>query len=182
MEQDYSDVMSLKLNNETSAVEHILGAPAAALVDMGTTMWNSLVPERYEVDTYDFLSGINENLASIYNQDKDAVKTMSFIGGIFIPQGIALKGMNYLRSGMKGVNWFSKAGEVERLANIKKAWEESAQASTVAKNLIFQNRVAAVGNALVDASAMELAFVATMNDHPYMEDYIKDPWKVLELI
>lgn len=177
MEQDYSDVMSLKLNNETSVVEHILGAPAAALVDMGTTMWNSLVPERYEVDTYDFLAGINENLASIYNQDKDVVKTMSFIGGMFIPQGIALKGMNYLRTGAKGANWFSKAGEVERLANIKKAWEESAQASTVAKNLIFQNRVAAVGNALVDASAMELAFVATMNDHPYMEDYIKDPWK-----
>ena len=177
MEQDYSDVMSLKLNNETSVVEHILGAPAAALVDMGTTMWNSLVPERYEVDTYDFLAGINENLASIYNQDRDAVKTMSFLGGIFIPQGIALKGMNYLRSGMKGANWFSKAGEAERLANIKSAWEGSAQASTVAKNLIFQNRVAAVGNALVDASAMELAFVATMNAHPYMEDYIKNPWK-----
>ncbi len=174
---DYSDLMAQKYQDESNFLNAFWGVPVAATIDLGTTIWNSVVTEKYEVDTGETLGNINENLFNIYHENKDLVKTLSFVGGIFLPQGIALKGLNALRAGAKGATWFSQAGQTQRLAGIKTAWEQSARASSLATSLINQNRIAAVGNAFFDATMMEGVFIATMNAHPYMEDYIKDPWK-----
>ena len=176
-DNELSDLTIQKYGTESSLMSTILGVPLAAAVDTGVTVWNSVVPEKYEADTANILGGINENLASVYSENEDTVKALSFVGGLLLPQGIALKGMNLLRSGMKGANWFSKAGEIQRLASIKTAYEGAGAASNAFIQFSRQNRFAQAGNAIVDATVLEGVLFATMNAHPYMEDYVKDPFK-----
>jgi hypothetical protein len=176
-DNELSDLSIQKYNTESNLMSTILGVPVAAAVDTGVTIWNSLVPERYETETAGILGGINENLANIYSENEDTVKALSFVGGLLLPQGIALKGMNLLRSGAKGATWFSKAGEIERLANIKTAYEGAGTATNAFKEFSRMNRFAQAGNALVDATVLEGVLFATMNAHPFMEDYVKDPFK-----
>lgn len=174
---EQSDIARAKFDIESSAVSSLWGVPLAAVVDTGISIWNSVVPESYEYDTRDVLAGINENVADIYSANEDTVKFLSFIGGIAVPGGVATKGMNLLLAGAKGVNWFSTAGQTQRLAGIKAAYENSGKASTLYRSLLWENRFATAGNALVDAAVFEGMFYATSNAHPYMEDYVKDPIK-----
>jgi hypothetical protein len=85
--------------------------------------------------------------------------------------------MSMLRSGVKGASWFSTAGQTQRLAGIKTAYEGSKGASNVVNGLVRNDVFAQVGNAVVDAAVLEGVLYMTMNAHPYMEDYVKDPWK-----
>ena len=119
---ELSDTTLQKFGNDTSMMETLLGVPAAAIVDTGVTVWNSVTPEKYNYDTHDVLLGMNENLATIYNENEGVVKGLSFVAGIVAPAGAALKGMSMLRSGVKGASWFSTAGQTQRLAGIKTAY------------------------------------------------------------
>lgn len=172
-----SSLVKAKYGTETSAIGNLLGIPVAVVADMGISIWNSMVPQQYEYDTQDVLSGIHENLANIYTENEDTVKALSFVGGIVLPGMVAAKGMNLLRAGVKGVNWFSTNGATARLAGIKAAYEGSGKASTAFRTAMWKNRFATAGNALVDAAVYEGVLFATLNAHPYMEDYVKDPLK-----
>jgi len=174
---ELSDTTLQKFGNDTSMMETLLGVPAAAIVDTGVTIWNSVTPEKYNYDTHDVLQGMNENLATIYNENEGVVKGLSFVAGIVAPAGAALKGMSMLRSGIKGASWFSTAGQTQRLAGIKAAYEGSKGASNIVNGLVRNDVFAQVGNAVVDAAVLEGVLYMTMNAHPYMEDYVKDPWK-----
>ena len=174
---ELSDVALQKFGNESSFMGTLLGIPAAAVVDTGISIWNSVTPERYNYDTHDVLQGMNQNLATIYNENEGVVKALSFVGGVLLPAGAALKGMGALRAGVKGASWFSQAGQVERLAGIKTAYEGSKGASNVVNGLVRNDVFAQVGNAVVDSAVLEGVLYMTMNAHPYMEDYVKDPWK-----
>lgn len=174
---EQSDVSFAKYNTESNVGSTLLGIPLAATVDTGISIWNSLAPEKYEYQTRDVLSNINENLATVYDENPETINALSFVGGIIAPSGLALKGMNYLRSGAKGANWFSTAGQTQRMANIKAAYEGSGKASSAFRGALWENRFAVAGNALVDTAVMEGVLYATLNAHPYMEDYVKDPLK-----
>ena len=174
---ELSDVALQKFGNESSFMGTLLGVPTAAVVDTGISIWNSVTPEKYNYDTHDVLQGMNENLASVYNENEGVVKGLSFVGGILLPAGAALKGMGMLRAGVKGANWFSTAGQTQRLAGIKAAYEGSRGASNVVNGLVRNDVFAQAGNAVVDAAVLEGVLYMTMNAHPYMEDYVKDPWK-----
>src|SRR4030042_2786761 len=153
--------------------ELIHGA-VAAVTDFGTTAWNSLTPTSMEVSTSDILSRIDKDALQVYNEHPDAVKTASFIGGIFVPAGIALKGMTALRAGAKGVSWFSTAGETSNLSKAAAAFADSRGSSEVlnqSKKMLYG---AMAANAVADNVAMEAAIVLTMNAHPFMEDYMDD--------
>jgi hypothetical protein len=89
---ELSDTTLQKFGNDTSMMETLLGVPAAAIVDTGVTVWNSVTPEKYNYDTHDVLLGMNENLATIYNENEGVVKGLSFVAGIVAPAGAALKG------------------------------------------------------------------------------------------
>ena len=183
-------------NNENSADELLskyqlqaatsadsMGLPAelvhgavAAVTDFGTTMWNSIAAPlgADEVSTSDMLSRIDKDALQVYNEHPDAVKTASFIGGIFVPAGLALKGMTALRAGTKGVSWFSTAGETSNLTKAAEAFANSRGSSEVlnqSKKMLYG---AMAANAVVDNVAMETAIIMTMNAHPYMEDYMDD--------
>lgn len=145
----------------------------ATIADFGTSVWNSL-PGTDEVSTSELLSRIDADALTVYNENPDLIHAASFIGGAFVPIGIAMKTMSLARNGSKAVNWFSKAGEVDRLKKAETAFAEAGLQSETyhaAKRSIY---TAMIGNAMADSLAAELAIVSTMNAHPYMEDYNKD--------
>lgn len=162
-----------------TATDHMgLGATVAngavaAITDFGTSIWNSL-PFTEEVATSDLLSKINNDALTVYQEHPDAIHAASFIGGSLVPMGIAMKGMNLLRSGAKGATWFSTVGETSRLAAAETAFRDAGAASNIYKQSQNAIYAATAANAMVDSVVAEAAIVSTMNAHPYMEDYNKD--------
>ena len=161
---------------KTGIVSTIFGGAQAAVGDFAASTYNSLVPESMEVDTRDLIGRISDNALKVYDENPDAIHLASFVGGVFVPAGLALKGMTAARAGMKGINWFSKAGEVDQIANINNLIKSGQMATkeyqVATRNLYLRNFA---NNAIVDNAAAELAILGTMNAHPLMEDYVKDP-------
>ena len=146
----------------------------ATVVDAGTTLWNSLTPQRLEASTEDLLSRIDSNALQVYNEHPDAVRLASFVAGSVGPVGLALKGMNVLRAGSKTVSWFSKAGTESRLAEVKAAFAGgvgNTERVAAAQRMVYQAKGL---NVLADNVAAEAAIMGAMSSHPYMEDYYKD--------
>lgn len=153
--------------------ETLIHGAVATVADIGTTYWNSLTPEKYNVQTADLLSRIDSDALQVYNEHPDAIKTASLIGGILAPVGLSMKGMSMLRNGAKGVSWFSDAGAASRLTAVEDAF--AAAGKDAGFNLARKNVYRAMAfNAVADNVAAEIAIVGTMSAHPYMEDYYKD--------
>lgn len=146
----------------------------AVMGDIAATTFNSVVPEKIEVDTHDLLGRIDQSALQVYNEHPDAVRLASFVGGMALPIGIATKGLALARAGAKGVGWFSKAGEVKRLADVENAFKlgsEGAEAYRKARTAYY---TAMGANVVTDMVAAQAAIDFTLNAHPYMEDYMKD--------
>lgn len=165
------------LDASSNAAADLFGGTVASVVDFGASVFNSLAPESYEVSTADLLGRISDNALRVYNENPDAVHTASFIGGVFVPSGLALKGMNALKSGSKALSMFGterRAADIARLQTL--ALEGSKRTEEMRKM-----RAAIYGRGLagqvLDAAAMEVAIITAMNDHPFMEDYLEDPIK-----
>ena len=75
---EQSDVSFAKYNTESNVGSTLLGIPLAATVDTGISIWNSLAPEKYEYQTRDVLSNINENLATVYDENPETINALSF--------------------------------------------------------------------------------------------------------
>lgn len=151
----------------------VIHGSVAAVVDFGGSVWNSL-PGTDDVTTSDLLSRIDKDALQVYNEHPDVVHAASFIGGMFVPYGLALKGMTMLRAGSSGVNWFTRTGELSRATKVEEAFNKAGNVSEQmdkAKRAVY---AATAANALVDSVAGEAALNFTMNAHPYMEDYNKD--------
>lgn len=163
---------------QLGVAEELFHGAIASVVDFGTSTWNSLdnwfIPGTHEASTSDILSRIDSDALQVYNEHPDAVHTASLIGGTFVPAGLALKGMQALRAGAKGMSWFSAAGETARYAEVANIVKDVGVASAQLNNVKTGMYAAMAANALVDSAAMELAIVGTMNAHPYMEDYMED--------
>ena len=166
--------LDAKFNPTSNIVADIIPGAVASVVDFGASVWNSL-PGTEEVDTADLLRGINQDALRVYNENPDTIHTASFIGGMFVPTGLALKGMSAMRAGVKGINWFSEAGRADNLAMVGKIFAEGGKDTvayrTAARELYTKGAI----NQAIDALAAETALVFTMNAHPMMEDYMADP-------
>lgn len=155
--------------------ETLVHGAVAAVADIGTTYWNSLTPAKYEASTADLLSRIDQDALQVYNEHPDAVKAASFFGGLIIPVGLSMKGMQMLRAGTKGATWFSTAGQASQLAKVEEAFAASKgtiDAAFIKAKWELYRGVAY--NAVADNVAAEVAIMGTLSAHPYMEDYYKD--------
>lgn len=171
---DYNSDYHVGQDQTSSVVADLVGGTVASVADFAGSVWNSLPGTDY-VDTADLLARVDNNALRVYEEHPDAIHAASFIGGMFVPTGLALKGMTAMRAGAKGATWFSNAGKAESLATIDKLFVEGAAATTeyrAAKNAFYAKGLA---NQVLDAAAMEFALIGTMNAHPFMEDYMKDP-------
>lgn len=162
-------------DTKTSIVSDVFGGAVATVGDFAASTWNSLTPDSMNVDTRDLLMRISDDAVRIYDEHPDLIHAASFIGGMFIPAGLALKGTKLLRAGMKGVNWFSNAGKVEQMAKIDSFIKEGAYATAEYNKAVRSMYLRDLANTVTDNAVAELAIVGTMNAHPMMEDYIKDP-------
>lgn len=183
-EEDQDDIYDTQVNYDymqkyqadTDIVSTLAGGAQAAVVDFGASVWNSL-PGTEEVDTYDLLQRINPNAAQIYAENPEAIHTASFVGGIFAPAGLALKGMKMLRAGAKGADWFSEAVRVKSMKELDELYRAGPAKAAEYKKAKSLLTARTVGNELVDTTAMELAILGTMSAHPFMEDYLENPVK-----
>src|ERR1044071_8864929 len=158
------------LDTSTMAVSDLLGGGAVATaVDIGTSMWNSL-PGTERIETSDVLARVSTNALQVYNEHTDAIQAASFIGGMFVPMGVATKGMALMRSGVKGANWFNQLGRAEDLKLIGEAVQATKSYRDLTRGLYAKGAI----NQAIDAVAGEIALVGLMNAHPFMEDYQKD--------
>lgn len=171
-----SSGLDAKFNPTSNIISDIIPGAVASVVDFGASVWNSL-PGTDEVDTADLLRGINQDALRVYTENPDTIHTASFIGGMFVPTGLALKGMSAMRNGMKGINWFSEAGRTENLARVGKLFAEGGKDTVAYKKAARELYAKGAVNQAIDALAAETAILFTMNAHPMMEDYMDDPVK-----
>ena len=152
----------------------VVGGAVATVTDFGASVWNSLTPSSMNVATEDLLTKMDSNALRVYEENPDTVKTASFVGGIFVPSTLALKGMGLARAGVRGANWFSEAGQVAQKTKVAAAFAEAGVASATYKKTVNGLYAMSAANMLVDTVAAEAAMVIAMNAHPYMEDYMED--------
>ena len=101
-DSEISDELTAKYDTQSSIGADIVGGVVATVADFGASVWNSVTPKSIETSTEDLLSNIDSNALRVYNENTDLIKTASFVGGVFVPAGLALKGMNLARAGTKG--------------------------------------------------------------------------------
>lgn len=158
------------LDGTTMAVSDVIGGGAVAtIVDAGASIWNSM-PFTENVDTGELLSRISGNALQVYQENPEAIQTLSFIGGMAVPLGATTKAMGLLRAGAKGASWFGNSERAASLVKITEAADATKSYREISRGIYAKTAV----NQAVDAVAAELAIVGTMNAHPFMEDYMKD--------
>jgi hypothetical protein len=163
-------------DNQSSIISNVIGGSVAAVGDFAASVWNSL-PGTEEVATEDILRRISSNALRVYEENPDTIQTASFIGGLFVPSGLAFKGLQAARNGTKAVNWFSKAGRDADLAKVDSLFRDGNVATAAYRKARNELYAKGIANQALDAVAMEGAIVASMNAHPFMEDYMADPVK-----
>ncbi|ANA48876.1 structural protein [Pseudomonas phage PaMx33] len=163
-----------------NAVDKAAGIAVATVVDIGTSMWNSLVPEStgWEVSTQSLLQSMGAKGAlQAYNENTDTVQALSFIGGMFIPGGAALKLAKGIRAGLKATNFLSSARHMEDLAKYENLIATAQTGTAEYKKLRNGMYLRGQANNLMDSVAVELSLMGAFNAHPYMEDYMENPIK-----
>lgn len=166
--------MDSKQNGTTDLVSTIAGGVTASVVEAGVGLWNSL-PGTEEVETRQLLQRINNDALRVYDENPELIQAAGFIGGSFVPGGLALKGMKLARAGVKGMDWFSKAGKEAEVAGLAKMFAEGAGNTKDYRNAVRGLYAKTAVNQTIDAIAMEAAVIGMMHNTPLMEDYLKDP-------
>lgn len=171
-----ADLHDAEYNTQMNLARTVVGGGIGIVTDAAASIWNSL-PGTPEVQTSDLLRRVNTDALQIYNENPDTIQLGSLIAGSIIPAGLATKGLNAMRGGMKGINWFSKAGKEADMLKVETLFREGGAATSEYQSALRQMYGRGFANQALDAAAAELAVVGTMNAHPLMEDYFQDPVK-----
>lgn len=170
-----------RLDTSSSIASDLFGGAVATVADFGTSVFNSLTPSSMNFSTEEVLRNISNDALRVYQENPDTIHTLSFVGGMFVPAGLALKGLNTLRNGAKGVSLFADTFGAERraadLVKLEELTKGGAAASAQLRELQTSIYLRGAASQVIDAAAMEAAVVATMSAHPFMEDYLEDPVK-----
>ena len=168
---------------EKGLVEQTVGTVGAALVDVGVTMWNSVANlatfgNYDDVSTRSVLQSMGaDGAVSAYDNNRDTIDLISFVGGVFIPGGAALKLSRAVRSGMKGTSFLSPVRHKDDLLKfeglIKDAKTGTAEYRRVKRDMFLRGQA----ENMIDTVAAEVAIMGAFNAHPFMEDYFEDPVK-----
>lgn len=168
-----------------------MGESAAAFVTgtvvaSGVNLWNSLVaaPQLIGIDTrgamlgtHDLLDKVDANWADYYTEHKDSIETASFLATALLPAGLAMKGMKALQAGKFGIypEMITDAAQTARRSELMSMLQNGAKATkeyrTMKRDILWSD----TGMQFAQAAGMEVAVLATLNQSPFMEDYIKDP-------
>jgi hypothetical protein len=157
----------------------------ATAAETVSTLWNSLLPEAWEVDTHRLLNAIDRDAGALLEQDPESVHLASGIAGVFIPGGIGMKMLTRFRNGSRALGYSAEAvgasfvGSKQRAlsteieALFRESGPSTSEYKTTRRRLLASNMMQQVADNLV----LEAAIVGGMNAHPWMEDYGDEPFK-----
>lgn len=177
--ESYDQASEYENNILADAAVGVVQWGASSLIDLGSTIWNSVVPEQYERSTYDNISAFSDDLATFYDDNKSAVELGSFVAGMIIPGlGVA----RAAKAASSGAGFFGKMGKMGSLgyseAKIQhyttKAADMAVKANAdtaIMKGAIWKQRLWTVEKAVAENVLYEAAFYGLMNDHAYMDNY-----------
>lgn len=166
---------------EQNALEQTANTVGAAVIDMGVSMWNSVANVATlggydDVSTRRLLQDMGADGAmAAYDNNRDTVELLSFVGGIFIPGMAAVKISKGIRAGLKGTNFLSPVRHKEDLLKFETLVKDAQTATPQYKALKRDMFMRGQAENLMDNFAAEIAILGTFNAHPYMEDYLDDP-------
>ena len=161
----------------------IRATATATAADFASSVWNSTAGYlgADKITTEGILHNVSDDALTMYTENFDKIHTLSGIGGMFAVGGAAMKGMSLLRDGAKGANWFTTSGRGEDLLKVAEFTKNSKASTSLYNASTTALYTKSLINAGVDSIAAEAAIIGTMNAHPYMEDYIKDPGQNMAL-
>lgn len=186
MPLEYADKYDVAAEASDSILGSVKNFAVATGADVVSTLWNSL-PFTPELRTEDLLEKVDKNALALFNEHQDAVRTASMIGGAFIPGGIAVKLLGRMRAGITAAGYtesgvasavrgaFTGQRQKKLEMEIETIFAQSGAQSAEYKSISRQLYASNIGKELLDNAIIEVAVVGTMNAHPYMEDYLKDP-------
>jgi hypothetical protein len=184
--QVVGNTTSLGMTPGEKEIRNIDDYLAATVTDIGTSLFNSVIAlpkligintDEYRTETYDVLKHVNEDWANYYAESKDVIEASSFLAGSLLPAGLAFKGMKALQAGKMGFypGMISDASQATRVSELQKLLETGAKATTEFRNTRWKILAANAGQETAQAAGMEIAVLASLNQHAWMEDYLKDP-------
>lgn len=180
---DFNAMSMLSQGNwdERNGLDKAANTIGAAVIDMGVSMWNSVANVAtlggYEnMSTRSLLQDMGADGAlAAYDNNRDAVELLSFVGGVFIPGMAAVKIARGVRAGLKGTNFLSPVRHKEDLVKFENLIKDAKTATPEYKALKRQMFMRGQAENILDNVAAEVAIMGTFNAHPYMEDYLEDP-------
>ena len=164
--------------NTLEAGANTLGA---AFVDLGVGMWNSVanlatLGSYEDISTRSILQDLRaDGAVAAYDNNKDAVELLSFVGGVLIPGMAAVKVARGVRAGMKGTSFLSPMRHKEDLLKMESLVKNAQSSTQEFKQLKKAMFLRGQANNVMDNVAAEVAILGVFNAHPYMEDYLEDP-------
>lgn len=166
-----------------SYLEKAAAGTAGAIVSGLGSIYNTAIyagnklfdAELEEIETRKVLSEVDANWGRFYDENKSVIDVLGFIGGSFIPGGLAVKGMNLARRG-------NAAGPVGRALGftmrkqdefLAKGLQDIAEGKTVF-SAINKKKWASMGFGVADnvlqSAVFEVATAMTMAQSPVLAD------------
>lgn len=175
---DSVGMLSAMDHNERSAGGKALGFAVATVADVGTSLWNSVTFGQADISTSSLLNSIGADGAlSSYNNNRDSIELLSFIGGALIPGVGSLKLAKAVRDGNRAFSALSTTRKAEDLTKVTRLMEDGKRGHAEYRKLRNSMILRGQAEGLMDTVAAEVAIMGAMNAHPFMEDYFEDPVK-----
>ena len=170
-------MQSLDYHNMSTG-EAAFGVALATVVDVGATMVNSLSFGYTDLNTGELLKSIGADGSLVaYENNRDLIDTMSFVGGMLIPGFAGVKLSKAVQNGVRGFNALGTTRRVEDMAKLTSLMESGQKGHSEYKKIRNGMLVRGQAGNMLDTIAAEGAIMASFNAHPFMEDYLEDPIK-----
>lgn len=141
-----------------------------------------------DIDTARVLDDVNANWGRYYEENKGVIDTVGFIGGAFIPGGLAVKGLNVARNGTSLGAFGNALGYTTRkqASYLKAALDDLANTGTDVFTTLNKNKLASMAYGAADnvlqAAVFESAAALAMNQNPLLvnENWSDISWDIVK--
>ena len=184
MALDYLDDKQIAGDAAGSILDTAKNAVVSVGVDFVTSLYNSTVGlVADDINTRDILTKVDRNALAFFDENKDGVEAASFLAGIIVPQAATLKLLGMAKNGVSALgktgyllDTFSGKRATMLEGELKTMFAAAQHETTLYNSTMNRLYAAKIGENVIDAAIFEAVAVGTMNAHPYMEDYLENPY------
>lgn len=160
----------------TAGLPGAVVSAAHSFYNTGAAVTRVFGSEAQDIDTAKVLTDLNENWGKYYQENKNVVDTVGFIGGALAPGGLALKGLKLLRTGTAAGTYRTVFGytAAKEKFYLDAALKDISQAGGTVYSQLNKNKLLALAYGGADqalqAAVFETAATITMHASPMFED------------